>query len=108
MRLDVVVHWGEPLPREDLAYIKAAIKQLLHEVRAMSANLDRLTTEVTEMRGAVDSAIALINGLADVIRETAPTEEALAALADSLDAQVADLGAAVSANPLPGGEPPVG
>ena len=67
----------------------------------MSAELDRLTLEVNEMQGAIDSAITLIDGLGELIRQTPAERAALSALADSLDAQAAALGAAVAANPLP-------
>lgn len=64
----------------------------------MSAELDRLTTEVTETKTAVDSAITLIVGLAERIRELQNDPAALTALADELDAKQAELAAAVSAN----------
>jgi hypothetical protein len=64
----------------------------------MSAELDRLTSEVAEMGEVVASAIAVINGLAEQIRQCDATPEALAALADSLDLQAGELGAAIAAN----------
>lgn len=67
----------------------------------MSAALDRLTTDVTAIRGAADSLIALVNGLAQIIRDNATDPAALNALADSLEAKVADINAAVAANTHP-------
>ena len=66
----------------------------------MSAELDRLTTEVAETRTVIDSAIVLIRGLkargdaaiADGSLET------LSALSDELDSAQEDLAAAIVAN----------
>ena len=71
---------------------------LIREHRLMSAELDRLTTEVSESRTAVDSVLALVAGLAQQIRDLATDPAALNALADQLDQQQADIAAAVSAN----------
>ncbi len=71
----------------------------------MSAELDRLTTEVAETRNVVDSAILLIKSLADQIRDNADDPAALNALADTLDAQQADLAEAVAANTMPSPTP---
>lgn len=73
----------------------------------MSDALDRLTTEVAETRSAVDSAVTLISGLAEQIRDLKDDPAALEALADDLDAQQADIAAAVAANSEPPAEPPV-
>jgi hypothetical protein len=68
------------------------------EVVKMAGELARLQTEVAEMSGVVDSAIGLINGLAQQIRDLATDPAALNALADSLDAKAGELAAAVVAN----------
>lgn len=65
----------------------------------MSVELDRLTTEVAETKTAVDSAITLIDGLAQRLRDVANDPAAITALADELDAQQAKIAAAVVANP---------
>jgi hypothetical protein len=67
----------------------------------MSAELERLTAEVTETKTAIDSAITLITGLAERIRQLQNDPVALTALADELDAKQAELAAAVAANTLP-------
>lgn len=71
----------------------------------MSAELDRLTTEVAETKTAAQSAITLIAGLAQQIRDLKTDPAALAALADSLDADQAEIAAAITANTP--SEPPV-
>ena len=67
----------------------------------MNQALERLTTEVAEVRDANEAAIALITGLAQEIRDAQGSTEALNALADSLDAESNRLAAAVSANTEP-------
>lgn len=65
---------------------------------AMSAELDRLSTEVAENATVIDSAVTLINGLAQQIRDLKDDPAALTALADSLDSKSNELAAAVTAN----------
>lgn len=69
--------------------------------------LDDLTREVAENKTVIDSAVALIQGLAQQIRDAGTNAAALADLASKLDAQSNALGAAVAANtgatPTPGG-----
>lgn len=83
------------------------LHKILERITTMSAALDRLTQEVAENRTAVDSAITLIGGLADQIRELKDDPAALEALANELEQQQADIGAAVTANtPSEGGGEP--
>ncbi len=83
---------------EQLNRIENAIDALHVRMVLMSAELDRLTTEVTETRTVMQSAVALIEGLAEQIRLLRNDPIALAALADSLDAGANTLAAAVAAN----------
>ena len=73
----------------------------------MSAELDALSAQVHANSGVVDSAIALIGGLADQIRALADDPVAIRALADELQQKDAALAAAVAANtPAPPPPPP--
>ncbi len=45
----------------------ALLPTILERIIAMSAELDRLTTEVSEQRTVIDSAITLLGQLADLI-----------------------------------------
>lgn len=72
----------------------------------MTAELTRLTAEVAQTRSAIDSAVTLIAGLAQQIRDNATDPAALSALADSLDAGQADIAAAVTANTPADTNPP--
>ncbi len=74
------------------------LQEIRKDVKKMSAELDRLTTEVSETSTVVDSAVALIQGLAEQIRQLATDPAALNALADSLDTKTNELAAAVAAN----------
>ena len=73
----------------------------------MSA-LDNLKREVQENRDTLQSAITLLNGLSQQIRDNVGNEAELQALADELDAQSNTLAAAVVENtpagPTTGGD----
>lgn len=114
MRIDIYHHLvaDPPAPRADWLTVLGHIHQELVALRqqgvSMSAELDRLTQEVAQTRTVVDSAIALLARLAQLIRDAASDPAKLAALADDLDAQQGALADAVTANtpadaPAPGG-----
>lgn len=78
--------------------IIALARAQLSEEFLMATNLDTLTARVTELETVDESAIALIKGLADEIRSTAPDRAALDALADRIGSASTALAAAVTAN----------
>jgi ABC-type iron transport system FetAB ATPase subunit len=74
----------------------------------VQAALDALNTKVTNVEGAEASAIELIRGLAQMLKDiiaqggdTAAIVAAINATADKLQADADALGAAVAENPLP-------
>ena len=81
--------------------VNQALEQLLTQGDAMSAALDKITAEVTETKGIIQSAVALIEGLAQQIRDMKDDPAALDALADSLDTDSKALADAVAANATP-------
>jgi len=83
--------------------------RILERIDTMSAAMDRLTSEVAENSTAVDSVLALVEGLAQQIRDNAEDPAKLNALADELDAKQQAIAAAVAANTPapPPEEPPV-
>lgn len=93
-RFDVHIHFLQE------SQILAQLNALYAQGLDMAGELARLQTEVAEMAGAVDSAIALIGGLAQQIRDlvAAGDPAALTALADELDSKANLLAAAVVAN----------
>lgn len=103
LRIDIHLHGGF----NTIAELKTFITR---EFKKMSAALDRLTTEVNENTAVIDSAVTLINGLAQQIRDAVDDPAKLNALADELDAKSNALAAAVAANTPapPTTEPPAG
>jgi chromosome segregation ATPase len=81
-----------------LLTIEAMVAQLLTKGELMSAALDKLTAKVTETTSVMQSAVTLIAGLADQIRQLKDEPVKLEALAAELDTKRAELAAAVSAN----------
>ena len=69
-----------------------------YEDKEMSEALDNLTAAVSETNGKIDSAITLINGLADQIEALKEDPVALQALADEVRAKGNELGQAVAEN----------
>lgn len=89
-----------------------ALNAILEEIEDMTPELQKVVDAVAAERTVVDSAVVLIKSLSDQIKASANDPAALLALADSISAQAADLGAAVTANtpaapPAPAPEPPV-
>jgi chromosome segregation ATPase len=81
-----------------LAQLATEIQALTQGIEAMQAELERLTTEVAESKTVNLSAIALLNGLAERIRNLEPTREAINKLASDLSGSTDELAAAVTAN----------
>lgn len=69
------------------------------------AHLDRITSEVAEIKDAAESAERLLDEIAAKLREFADDPAAIAALADELDGAGNALAAAVARN-TPGEAPP--
>lgn len=68
---------------------------------AMATDLSRITQEVEDTRTVIDSAITLLNGLAQALRDAAAGADVTVevnALADALDQKQSDLAAAIEAN----------
>lgn len=74
------------------------LRRILRKVGKMAGELERVQTEVTEISGTVDSAVALLEKLAQLIRDNATNPAALNKIADDLDAKGNALAAAVVAN----------
>lgn len=81
-----------------LVLLISVIRNLERKVDYMSEALDRLRDEVSQLSEVNVSAITLITGLADQIRNAVDDSDALNELADTLDAQSNQLADAVAAN----------
>lgn len=107
MNINVTITDDPRLARieEMMDQVLSTLENLLQRSTDMSASLDRLTQEVSQTRGVVESAVTLLAGLAAQIRDSIGDDEALEALADDLDNQQAALAQAISEFPTtpPGG-----
>ena len=87
--------------RELTAAIKehtVALREQTKETSNMSQVTDRLTASVGALTNVAQSATALLNNLAQEIRDSAGDPVALNALADTIDSDVKELTDAVTAN----------
>lgn len=87
--------------QETMQMLEHMHQHMLHierRIKRMANELERVQTEVTEISGTVDSAVALLEKLAQLIRDNAGNPAALNKIADDLDAKGNALAAAVVAN----------
>lgn len=110
LRVDHYHHF--PASAELLGLLKeilGELKSIKKEQNHMSAEIDRLTASVASLTTAEQSSNALLAQLSQLIRDNANDPAALNALADSIDADTAEITAAVVANtpaaPAPAPEP---
>jgi len=93
-------HWGRPwddLGRR-LDEVLSLLREILTKESIMSEQMDRLEVSVKGLTTVAGSILTLIDGLAQQIRDNATDPIRLAALADELDKDKADLAAAILAN----------
>lgn len=95
-----------------LASVHRKLDLVLKEQRAMSENLDRVLASVAAENTQLAKLEALTTGLSEQIRSSASDPAALSALADSIDAQTAEIAASVASasapavpTPAPAAEP---
>ena len=81
------------------------LTRLLQGEQSIMANLDELTAAVTRNNDVGDSAVTLLNGLAEQLRAAANDPTAIAALSASLTAQADEMAAAIVANTTAAVEP---
>lgn len=70
------------------------------------AIIDRAVAEIGEMSSAVDSAVALMDMLSQLVRDNIEDPTALAVALDAFDAKKDELAAAVARNTPSAEEPP--
>jgi hypothetical protein len=73
-------------------------RQLLKELQKMSLQLDNLEQEIHQNTDVVQSAIVLLGSLSQQIKDAGADPVKLQELTDALDANTANLAAAVAAN----------
>lgn len=100
LKLDDLLHW---ITETHLA-VKHLQRVITGEYTAIMTDLSRLQTDVANNTSVTQSAVTLIQGLADAIRAAGTDQAALDSLANDLEASSSALAAAVSANtPASGG-----
>lgn len=82
------------------------IKSILKNQTIMNEELVKLETEVGELTTVVDSAIALIEGISQQIKDAGIDKAKLTELTNSLDSQANKLAAKVAENTEAEGEKP--
>ncbi len=99
----------EPDTQKQFDRIEAMLSNLTERLNPMALDRSRLSSEIAENNSAIQSAVTLINQIAQELRDAAGNQDAVNALADQLDAQSNALAAAVVANtpaePAPAPEP---
>jgi flavorubredoxin len=85
--------------------IAEVLSVILKNQETIMADLSGVRGAVEGLTTVVDSANALLENLAQQVRETAPNQEALDELANQIDAQRQELAAAVAANTEGGAAP---
>lgn len=88
-----------------LDVLLASQSNLTHLENLTVAKIDDLEQEVSKVSGVQDSAIALINGISQQLKDAAADPQRIQAVIDSLDAKSDALAAAVAAN-TPAPTPP--
>ncbi len=78
--------------------LDAIHRAVLGQGAEMSAAVDRMRTEVSELKTVVGSAKSLLESISQQLRDLKDDPAAIEALADELDATSNDLAAAVEAN----------
>ncbi len=89
MRIDIHFHDDE---------VKELLKQILHNQNKIMATLQDVQDAVTAEDTVIDSAIVLLQGLAQQIADLKPNQAAIDALAADVKAKSDALAAAVTAN----------
>jgi hypothetical protein len=92
-----MMHWFRNVDRK-LDEILGILRSVHNQGAHMSAEMDALEAQVTQMTTVEKSAVALINGLAAQIAAAGTDPAKLRALTASLQADAADLSAAITAN----------
>jgi chromosome segregation ATPase len=91
-------------------YLSAAMRVVLTKLglsleweKAMSAEIDRIKTSVTQLTSVTQGAVTLLGQLAQRVRDLQADPAALTALADEIDQRKQELAGAIQANTPPAG-----
>lgn len=84
--------------RSQLDRIESKLDRILQQENTSNMTLQELKTQVEKNTAVEESAVTLINGIAQQLKNAAQDPAAIQALADELAKSGADLAAAVTAN----------
>lgn len=96
--MHVHVHFDDPTPDPRLDEILRLLRRVTTQEKTIMADLSALTNAIRSNSDAVDSAVTLIQELAQKISDAGTDPQALAALVDELNAKDAELAQAIVAN----------
>jgi len=89
----------------DLTCVLATFTDLKKEIQDMSAEMTNLVAKVNSLKTADASIIALLNGIAQQIRDNVDDKAAMLQLANDVDGETAAVTAAINANTPPAAPP---
>jgi chromosome segregation ATPase len=84
--------------QQDLAYIRRTVDDLVDQQEATRMDLSKLQAAVAQETAIDQSAVVLIQQIADALKATNGDQAAVDALADQLSASASTLAGAVTAN----------
>ncbi len=91
-------HYSDPAIMRRLGWMEEALKTILARLNKMALNFSRVEQEVSEISSVVDSAVTLLQQVAQEIRDSAGNQAKLDKLATDLDAKATALAEAIAAN----------
>lgn len=99
--MHIHVHIHDDSRSSVLEDILESLEQIERRLKHMANEMDDLAVEITEIEGAGDSTIALVEAFYAYVQAHLNDPAALRTYVERLRAQKAELAAAVVANPLP-------
>ena len=96
--MNIHVCFHDPEGERKLNKLLHYTKEILDEVKTMSAIVDALVLKVQNLESLDDSIITLLQTIAQEIADNVGDPEKLQALADSIDSEAAKLSEALQAN----------
>lgn len=104
--ISLIVRWVRDIGTALNYHLNEKLDRIERKVDNLMANLADLTAKVAELTTVEQSAIALINGLAQQLKDAVGDPAAIQGVIDSLEAGKQALANAVAANTTPVVEPP--
>lgn len=86
--------------------VKSKLDLIIQKLKTMADKFDVLTTEVSDLGTVVDSAVTLLDNIADQIADAKDDPEQIQVIVDGIRAKKTALAAAVAKNTSAAGETP--